>query len=202
MYMSCTAYITPLLLNRSTAPTPFTDYFLNARRALKSFTKRPSRKRRPLYISSSTLFLPRNFCVTTASNLRSGTLYCVQTTEDHGLNSASDIVCDDIVSKNDPVRKCIARNGIVHNVIVHKDDVLKGKVRNVAFAQNEICNDDNIRPNCEKTEEQLFEAAQRLRVRRERSILRIRAYRPIWTYIVSESSSFQHSERFTLLYSF
>lgn len=37
----------------------------------------------------------------------------------------------------------------------------------------------------EKTDEELYQAAQRLRVRRERSALRIRAHRPFWTYIVS-----------------
>lgn len=37
----------------------------------------------------------------------------------------------------------------------------------------------------EQLEEELFLASQRLRLRQDREVLRIRAHRPVWTYLVS-----------------
>lgn len=42
----------------------------------------------------------------------------------------------------------------------------------------------------EQLEEELFLASQRLRLRQDREILRIRAHRPVWTYVVSFSFFF------------
>lgn len=62
---------------------------------------------------------------------------------------------------------------------------IDSSVQNDASEGLDLGTNSEKRRRKEQLEEELFLASQRLRLRQDREVLRIRAHRPVWTYLVS-----------------
>lgn len=103
------------------------------------------------------------------------------------------------LSASSEIRRRLQNYGVVSpglTCCLHRQDGNDASADLDSPVQNDVSEGLDLGTNAykrrrkEQLEEELFLASQRLRLRQDREILRIRAHRPIWTYLVSSSALF------------